>query len=195
MSLDPDKKRRILDAATERFAHYGFKKTSIDEIAQAAGVGKGTVYLMAESKEDLFYQVVHRELQRWTAMIGEHIDPRVPADQLLMTCHAMGFQYLRDKPLVRDLLLGNLEEVMPLWADRLEDLRQVARRRNREILEIGVRQGVFRTDLDLDAVAKLFQDLYVGALVVSYREHHDEAEQLKMGILALDLLLNGLRPR
>jgi AcrR family transcriptional regulator len=195
VSLDPDKKARILDAATERFAHYGFKKTSIDEIAAAAGVGKGTVYLMCKSKEDLFYQVVHRELRAWVAQIGDIIDPRMPADQLLLRCQFESWQFLKSKPFVRELMLGNLEEMLPLWVDELEDLRAIIRRRNVDILEIGVRQGLFRADLDLNAVAKLLQDLHAIGLLLSYREKRPESEQLQAAAVGIDLLLNGLKKR
>ena len=52
-TLQRDIRAKILDAARDRMHHYGFKKTTIDEIAADAGVGKGTVYLYFDSKEDL----------------------------------------------------------------------------------------------------------------------------------------------
>lgn len=195
MSLDPDKRVRILNAATELFARYGFKKTSIDEVAADAGVGKGTVYLLAKNKEDLFFQVVHRELRRWVAEIGEHIDPRVPADELLVTCSMVSMHYAQDRPLVRELLLGNVEEILPLWVEQLEDLRSVARRRNLEILELGVKQGHFREDLDLEAVSRMLQDLHAMGLLLAYREKRPLAEQIEMSRVGIDLLLNGLKRR
>lgn len=48
-----DVRRKILEAAKERLWHFGFRKTTIDEIAADAGVGKGTVYLHFNSKEDI----------------------------------------------------------------------------------------------------------------------------------------------
>ena len=51
--LTQETRRAILDAARKRFLHYGFKKTTIDEIAADAGIGKGTVYLYFDSKRDL----------------------------------------------------------------------------------------------------------------------------------------------
>lgn len=48
----------ILEAATEVFMRYGFRKASIDDIARRAGIGKGTVYLHFDSKEELFATVV-----------------------------------------------------------------------------------------------------------------------------------------
>ncbi len=43
MSLESAKRERLLAAAMQIFTRLGFKKASIDEIAKAAGVGKGSV--------------------------------------------------------------------------------------------------------------------------------------------------------
>lgn len=53
-----DIREKIITAAQERLWHYGFKKTTIDEIAADAGVGKGTVYLYFESKEEIALAIV-----------------------------------------------------------------------------------------------------------------------------------------
>jgi AcrR family transcriptional regulator len=50
----PAKRHAILDAALDLFRHYGYRRTSMEDIAGAAGVAKGTLYLYFESKEDLF---------------------------------------------------------------------------------------------------------------------------------------------
>lgn len=50
---DPAKYRSILDAAERLFVRYGYKKTTIDEVAGEAGVGKGTIYSYFRSKEEL----------------------------------------------------------------------------------------------------------------------------------------------
>ncbi len=57
-------KHEIIDVAARLFARYGFKKTSIDEVALAARIGKGTVYLHFASKEEMFAEVVERLSQR-----------------------------------------------------------------------------------------------------------------------------------
>jgi AcrR family transcriptional regulator len=48
------KREAIFDAALQLFGRYGYRRTSIDDIARAAGVAKGTVYLYVENKEALF---------------------------------------------------------------------------------------------------------------------------------------------
>ena len=56
-------RRSILSAARSRFLHYGYKKTTIDEIAADANVGKGTVYLYFCTKEEILHTIA-REVKR-----------------------------------------------------------------------------------------------------------------------------------
>jgi len=53
-----DKKKRILDSALQVFTERGFHQATIDEIAAASGVAKGTVYRFFDGKEDLLDQLL-----------------------------------------------------------------------------------------------------------------------------------------
>lgn len=72
-----DREERILDAAVKLITHYGYDKTTIEEIAREAGISKGAVYLHFESKEALFEALFSREMkqyaQKW--MQGIEADP------------------------------------------------------------------------------------------------------------------------
>ncbi len=50
----------ILEAATALFRQYGYEKTTLDEIAETAGISKGSIYLEFESKEDILFAVVSK---------------------------------------------------------------------------------------------------------------------------------------
>ena len=56
MERDMNKRERIIDAAIEVFCAQGYEAASMADVAQKAGVGKGTLYLYVDSKEDLFEQ-------------------------------------------------------------------------------------------------------------------------------------------
>jgi AcrR family transcriptional regulator len=188
--VEAAKKECILVEAARAFARWGFKKASIDEIARAAGVAKGTVYLAAESKEDLFYQALHREVRQWTAEVSKVIDPRVPADQLLSRLLEASMQHLERRPLVRALLFGEAMKVLPAWSDRLFELRRLGGANLTEVLRLGVRQGVFREELDVDVVAGLLQDLEVSTFLFHAFDDEILRDRARVG---LDLVLNGLR--
>jgi AcrR family transcriptional regulator len=52
---EPSLKRdRILKAAIDCFTQYGFKRTSMDDIAQKAGISRAALYLVFQNKEDIF---------------------------------------------------------------------------------------------------------------------------------------------
>ncbi len=70
--VDPaDKSARILKAALDLFVRYGIKRTSIDDIARAAGIAKGTLYLYYPSKDALFAAVAERICAERLAMARE----------------------------------------------------------------------------------------------------------------------------
>lgn len=58
MEKNIDKRREILEAAIKLFSEKGFEKTTVDEIAARANVGKGTIYLYFENKEQIFIAVI-----------------------------------------------------------------------------------------------------------------------------------------
>lgn len=55
------KREIVLDAAYKTFLSEGFEKTSIEKIARAANIGKGSVYLYFKSKEELFITLMEEK--------------------------------------------------------------------------------------------------------------------------------------
>lgn len=196
--MEQEKRDAIVKSAAKFFSRFGFKKASVDEIAKDAGVAKGTVYLACDSKEDLFYQAVHRELRTWTSETANLIDLRRPADELLGHVVTAGVGYLEAHPLVRQLFLRQHEVVLPRWMHRFEELRALGRQNVTELLRLGQRQGRFRDDLDVDAVAELLQDLNMSTFLLHETPKKDDDRRAWMARRAkagLDLVLEGLRPR
>lgn len=192
--MERAKKECILVSAARAFARFGFKKASVEDIAKDAGVAKGTVYLACESKEDLFYQALHRELRLWVAESAKHIDPRRPADELLGSVALASLRFLDDHPLVRGLFEGEYQKTLPGWTDQFDELRALGRVNAVEILKLGQRQGRFREDLDVDSVASLLQDLNLATFLFHNRKDTGRPERLARRLEAgLDLVLNGLR--
>lgn len=68
-----DLKCRLLDAARLIFARFGYNKTSVDEIARAAGKGKSTFYYYFESKEEIFKAAIEQEADIFRAKLKESI--------------------------------------------------------------------------------------------------------------------------
>ncbi len=190
--MEPEKWEGILAAAAKTFGRHGFKKASIDGIAAAAGVAKGTVYLGCESKRDLFSQAILRELRRMNAELARGIDPRVPAEELLVRVTRQALAVLDRYPLARDLILGIHDQDLPDWVDRLDELRAQNLTTCIEILRIGIRQGRFRPDLYVEEVAGLYLDL-VTITIMYHTRGPDASRRLERRLeAAFDVVLKGI---
>ena len=195
--IQHERRERILRSAIRAFGRLGYKGVSVDEIAREAGVAKGTVYLAARNKEDLYYQAVLYEVRQFLAECSRNFDPRMPADQLLEKCTRDGIEVLRQRPLVRQLLAWHMDE-LPEWRARFMELRDMTKSAIAEILRVGVRQGVFRADLDVDETAALLRDMQAGGYIFYVVRGEDEGREdvyLHRTIAGLRLVLDGLRSR
>src|SRR5512147_271297 len=125
IKMETAKRECILVEAAKAFARFGFQKASVDDIAKSAGVAKGTIYLAAPSKKELFYEVLLREVRGWNAELMKRIDPRRNADDILIDITWASVGTLDDRPLVRDLLFGLHAEMVPELAGKIAELRLI----------------------------------------------------------------------
>jgi len=145
-----DRPDHLLEAAAKRFAHYGFRRTVLEDVARDAGMAKGSIYLHATSKEDLFLQVVQREQQ----LLGEaarqaaepFADPRRAMEAMVWRI----LPWLDERPLMGRLMTGDPElGTGPELAERIAETCH----RERHVYEVigdqvrrGMAMGIFRPD-------------------------------------------------
>lgn len=73
--------KRLLEQGAKQFALYGLKKTTVEELAKAAGISKGAFYLFHESKEALFMDVVEQAELRYRQEVLAMVDQPGPTAQ------------------------------------------------------------------------------------------------------------------
>jgi len=106
----PKAKERILEAAMEVFSHKGFHPATMDEIAEKAGVGKGTLYRYFETKEKLFAELVRLRLEELGATAGSVIDGRDDVLTMISKCIRMYFEFFdRNQRLYRLIIQEQLD--------------------------------------------------------------------------------------
>src|SRR6266702_8455835 len=99
------REERILDAATTLLVRWGYRKTTIDDVAHEAGVGKSTIYLHWKDKNDLFRAAIWRERQRYS----EELQRRIAADPeggLLHRITVHGLLAALSNPLMAAIIRG-----------------------------------------------------------------------------------------
>ncbi|MFK2825847.1 TetR/AcrR family transcriptional regulator [Bacillus sp. B190/17] len=70
-----DRKKQIIEAATKSFSLFGYKATTMDQVAKLANVGKGTIYTFFKNKEELFDEIVQTIIVEMREAAEEAIDP------------------------------------------------------------------------------------------------------------------------
>jgi AcrR family transcriptional regulator len=103
------KRRRILEAATELFLTYGYRKTNIDEIAKAAGIAKGTVYLYFTNKSEVLLAAVAYEKLRSLSLLEGVFDTNIPARTRLRLWVRASLRMVANSPLLARLGDGDQE--------------------------------------------------------------------------------------
>jgi AcrR family transcriptional regulator len=189
-----NKREHILTEAARIFSNYGFKRASVDDIAKQAGVGKGTVYQVAESKEELFILVVEREVHLWHEATAKILDPTVPVEELIMQFEAAAMKLIAKNMLLRDLFRGETMNMLPKWSQRLNELRDIGEKSLVEVIKIGIAQGRWRKELDVEIAGGLLQDFWLGAWMLRPRNLTPEAHMHRI-LVGLDIIFQGLRVR
>lgn len=96
--------RVLVETAEQLFATQGLKKTSLDELVQAAGISKGSFYVFFDSKESLYLEVMLRRAPLVASGLSEALSRPVDEENLIGLMRAMT-DVLVDDPFYRRLLM------------------------------------------------------------------------------------------
>jgi TetR/AcrR family fatty acid metabolism transcriptional regulator len=185
------KRESILRAATRVFARNGYFNSKVADIARAAGVADGTVYLYFKSKEEILHSIFDQNMAEAIAADRKLIDKlRDPREKLrrIATLHLERLGADRDLAVVFQVELRGSTKFMEEFsaAGFAEYLGLL-----RAIFEEGQRSGVFRKELNAKVAAKIF----FGALdematnwIISKRSYKLEP----MADVVMDVFLNGV---
>jgi len=136
-------RRKIVITAGQIFSRFGFKKTTMDEIASALKMGKSSIYYYFESKEDIFEAVVRHEANVLRSELTRSIKSvESPVDKM------RNYVFVRMKSFEK--LSNYYNAIFDKNLDHFDFIEQVREKYDREELAIlrlilyhGVRRGVF----------------------------------------------------
>jgi TetR/AcrR family transcriptional regulator, repressor for uid operon len=111
--LDPYAER-ILEAAREELAAYGLRRTTLDDIAARAGVGRATLYRRFQNRDALLVALVAREARGLIAVVDAEMRAHhSPAERLVAGFLAFIAQ-LRGHELLRRLVVSDPDQILPV---------------------------------------------------------------------------------
>lgn len=159
--LPEERPAQILDAALEVFGEQGLAGARLEEIAQRAGISKGTIYLYFEGKDDLFRAVVQRTVVEEVERIAR-VKRTGSAAVRLRHLLADFWSYVRTPAVqaVYRLVIGELHRFPELAAFYSSQVSGRVTDALTRILETGIAGGEFRAQ-DPRASARMLVALFV----------------------------------
>lgn len=165
-----DKYRRIVEAATNLFQKQGFEATTTAAIADAAGIGAGTLYLYVTSKEDLLVDVFRIDVTRAWEEAFDLADPDTPLlDQLLSAFLHVTDHHESDRELARSFFKELLFVDEPVRSNVSEIMRGYFLGFG-EVIEEAKRRG--KLDPEVPVMA-LVNNLFAAWYLTMQRRHTD----------------------
>ena len=189
-----------MDIAIDCFARYGYRSTSIDRIAKAAGLTKGAIYYHFKDKEQLLFEAVKTRVSQFERSVSSDIvpltDPVMALQRVTEVCleHATKSNHRR---FIVTLMVEALENNAHLSAQFREMMHRF-RAFLRDIIEFGQQKGTFRADVSAITAAGVYAGAVMGAEIQYYQDPEAiDLEEMLRALLDQHLtwLTASTRPR
>ena len=190
---DNPKKQIITQVAQNIFSKYGLLKTTVNEIAKAARMGKASLYHYFQSKEEIFKEVVEQENRFLKEKIREAVNRETTPQKKMKIYILKKMEYLNELANIHSALK---DDYLKHYAF-IEKIREKNSREElftiREILQDGEDKGIFDiSDIELTAfaIASALKGLeYPWSMNISFPEIEFNIDNL------LEILFNGIVKR
>src|SRR6202163_3128012 len=191
---------RLLDVATKLFMERGFDCTSIDAVAETAGISKPTVYARYHDKRDLFTAVLRATIHRWLARLwpapeAAKVDPK----SIETTLHDLSRHMLAHASTPEVIML---RRTLAAQAVQFPELAKLAHEegwlRGVRAVSILLQQFADRGQIKVDDPT-VAADLFLSLVLGTSDKLHGIVTRPKLQELrrqaAVKLFLNGVKPR
>ena len=145
-------RERAIETTSEIVLRCGNLSVRMDDVAQELSVSKRTLYEIFGSKEELLLECMNRHIARMSKMLEEEIG----REEDVLTVFLKHLEVLINESRERDHNkfedMDKYPKLKKVFHEHLADMA----RRMRGFMELGVKQGVFRDDLNMDVLMKAF---------------------------------------
>ncbi|OYZ00351.1 MAG: hypothetical protein B7Y37_11455 [Sphingobacteriia bacterium 28-36-52] len=186
-------KEDIIREAQKLFQAYGLKKTTMEDIAKALGKGKSTLYYYYQSKEQIFEEVLQKELQEVFIQTQFAVETVHSAEEKLKIFAVTRIKVLSNMLNLYRLVCGDFVEHASCAKGLFNEYSQKEIHLIKSILEFGINSGEFNKALEQE------MDLLPSVVVSSIRGierdfFNDKLIGLEHRIGAIsNLMVNGLK--
>ena len=193
--LSADERRtQILKYAVRVFARSNYRAATVADVAAEAGISEALLYKFFPSKKAIFREILQRMSERILSFWQDEQDREADAMQALRN---MGIGYYRRMTEHPDELRVQFQAISEVSdtaiAAQLRQDHQHYMRSISAVLKRGIRQGTIRGDLDVKALAFLFNGAGILMNMMRLLAFDREFSEARAGVL-IDHLLESIRP-
>jgi AcrR family transcriptional regulator len=166
---------KIISVATKLFSRFGFHKTSMDEIAKIARKAKGSLYYHFASKEDLFREVVSKEMEALRSQLSVIVDNlELDATKKLKKYLLKRMEVLNEAANYHETLKADFFEHFDFIDDLRNELDEWEKENLKKIIIQGVNNGEFAAIKDMDVLLDIFIMIFKGLEIPFYLQNRYE---------------------
>lgn len=192
MAIDQTRDK-ILTVANELFSRFGFRKTSMDEIAKISRKAKGSLYYHFANKEDLFREVVSIEITKIEAILSVIIkDQELTAADKFKKYIITRMEMLNEAANYHDTLKADFMEHYDFIDDLRKDHTDWEKKSLKSVLLQGINSGEFDVSMDLDILTEVLMMMLKSLEILffiqdRYNDHNPHFENL------IGMFIKGLK--
>jgi TetR/AcrR family fatty acid metabolism transcriptional regulator len=189
-----DKRERILHAAVSTFAQHGFFSTRVSDVAKAAGVADGTIYLYFASKEELLLSLFQDRLTKLLAYMRKELAPLPTPKARLRAIIEIQLGLLENQRELAEVITVTLrqssrivkENATPLFSAYLDAIASV--------IQEGQKDGSFRSDVSPFTTARALYGALDGIALTWVLGKADRGGLKRAAANIVAIFLQGLEP-
>ncbi|CAL2086042.1 TetR family transcriptional regulator [Tenacibaculum sp. 190524A05c] len=180
---------KIINKAGELFLNLGFKSVTMDDISSELGISKKTLYKYFSNKVSLVNascSAIHESIEQTIDFIKEKNYNSIEEEFAIKAIFKEMFKNAKDSP------MHQLRKYYPeIYNDLMEREVCIFRDCNRDNLEKGIQQGLYRADIDLNMITNFYFTLVFG-LFESDMYSHDMQELVKIEYKILEYHIRAI---
>ena len=187
-------REEAIQAAQKLFQQYGLHKTTMEDIAKAMGRGKSTLYYYYKSKDEVFEDVIKKEIDELFKKTQNAIDKVVSAEDKLKTYISVSLKTIKNKVNLYKIVRGELVENLSQINHLIKKFNSREIHSVKEILLLGINNreftATFKDDVDLIAYSAIsvFRSLTIDLAIEDKFPNWDE----RLNVI-INLLIKGIK--
>ncbi|MBM7694028.1 AcrR family transcriptional regulator [Peribacillus deserti] len=188
--MSVNRKQLILDAAAKSFSLFGYKATTMDQVAKIANVGKGTIYTFFRNKEELFKEIVHRLIDEMKAAADETLDPSLSLHENIHQVLYKMLEYRRDHQFMIKLIQEKREMGTLAVIQMVDEIEEAVISFISGRIKKGIENGKI-VECDPELTSFLLFKMYI-TLIFDWEKKHKPLEKEEIAQLLELYVFRGL---